>query len=81
MMEAEIMYHILSARNLRLESGLQGTVIPVELLVKVGSLIERDWSNTRDYWSRVQQTHPPKSLPRKWTKDQVEAPGWTSLLL
>uniref|UniRef100_A0AAV2L7E8 Uncharacterized protein n=1 Tax=Knipowitschia caucasica TaxID=637954 RepID=A0AAV2L7E8_KNICA len=36
-----------------------------DMLVKVGSLIEKDWSNTKDYWSSVQQSHPPKRVGKK----------------
>uniref|UniRef100_A0A672I2T7 Retrotransposon gag domain-containing protein n=1 Tax=Salarias fasciatus TaxID=181472 RepID=A0A672I2T7_SALFA len=56
--EGEIVHRILSACNPRLASGLRGTVSTVEQLVKVGSLIERDWSNTRDYWSPPSQEVP-----------------------
>lgn len=56
MPEEEIVRRILNACNPRLASGLRGIVRTVEQLVKVGSLIERDWSNSKGYWSRVQQT-------------------------
>uniref|UniRef100_A0AAV2MR68 Retrotransposon gag domain-containing protein n=2 Tax=Knipowitschia caucasica TaxID=637954 RepID=A0AAV2MR68_KNICA len=65
MTEADMVRRILNACNPRLASGLRGTVTTVEQLVKVGSLIEKDWSNTKDYWSRVQQSHPPKRVGKK----------------
>lgn len=65
MKEGEIVHRILSACNPRLASGMRGTVSTVEQLVKVGSLIEKDWSNNKDYWSRVQQSHPLKKAGKK----------------
>ncbi len=50
----------------------------VEQLVRVGSLIERDWSNSKDYWSRVQQNNPTDHTVKKATKksDQGQSHGW-----
>ncbi|KAK7895603.1 hypothetical protein WMY93_020928 [Mugilogobius chulae] len=75
MKEGEIVHRILSACNPRLASGLRGTVTTVEQLVKVGSLIEKDWSNTKDYWSRVQQSHPPKRGGKKSDHSSNKSPG------
>ena len=48
MSEEEIVRRILSASNPRLVSGLSGIVTTVDQMVKVGSLIEKDWSNSKD---------------------------------
>uniref|UniRef100_A0AAV2ITY3 Retrotransposon gag domain-containing protein n=1 Tax=Knipowitschia caucasica TaxID=637954 RepID=A0AAV2ITY3_KNICA len=78
MTEADMVRRILNACNPRLASRLLGTVTTVEQLVKVGSLIEKDWSNTKDYWSRVQQSHGPN---RSSGGDATTALGEPSLLV
>lgn len=42
----EIVNSILNECNPRLASGLQGIVSMVDQMVKVRSLIEKDWSNS-----------------------------------
>ena len=53
-------WRILRACNPRLASGLRGIVSTVDQLVKVGSLIEKDWSSSKDYWNRIQQSNSSK---------------------
>ncbi len=49
MSEEEMVRRILNAYNHRLASGLRGLVPTVKQLVKIDSLIEKDWSNTKEY--------------------------------
>ena len=75
MEEEEIVRRILGACNPRLASGLRGIVSTVEQVVRVGSLIEKDWSNSREYWSRVQQTGQADRSSKKAAKKPERAPG------
>ncbi len=74
MTEEEMVRWILSACNPRLASGLGGVVSTVEQLVKVGSLIKKDWSNSKDYWSRMQQGSHTDRTPWKTVKKSEH--GW-----
>ncbi len=65
MPEDEVVRRILNACNPRLASRIWGIVRTVEQLVKVVSLIERDWSNTKEYWSRVQQANSADRSTKK----------------
>lgn len=69
--EEEMVRRILNACNPRLASGLRGLVLTVEQLVKIGSLIEKDWSNTKGYWSRVQSTSADRSLRKMGKKGLI----------
>ncbi|XP_076143536.1 uncharacterized protein LOC143125720 [Alosa pseudoharengus] len=75
MPEDELVRRILSACNPKLASGLCGIVSTVEQLVKVGSLIEKDWGNSKDYWSHVQQNNPMERNPRKNWRDKKPDQG------
>ncbi|XP_077053567.1 uncharacterized protein LOC143704722 [Siphateles boraxobius] len=75
MEENEIVRRILSACNPRLASGLRGIVLTVDQVVKVGSLIEKDWSNSKDYWSRVQQSHPSDRSSKRPSKKPEHGQG------
>jgi len=66
---------ILGACNPRLASGLRGIIATVDQVVKVGSLIEKDWSNSKDYWSRLQQTSPPEHSPKKPSRKPEHSQG------
>ena len=63
---------ILNASNPKLASGLRGIVTTVEQLVKVGSLIEKDWGNSKEYWCRVQQHNPADRSSKKFPKKAVQ---------
>lgn len=69
--EEEMVRRILNACNPRLASGLRGLVLTVEQLVKIGSLIEKDWSNAKGYWSRVQSTSADRSLRKMGKKGLI----------
>lgn len=77
MLEDEIVRRILNACNPRLASGLRDIVSTVEQLVKVGSLIEKDWGNSKDHWNRVQRSNPnyhsTKNQNKKAERGQAQA--------
>ena len=68
MPEEEIVRRILNACNPSLASGLRGIVTTVDQVVKLGSLIEKDWSNSTEYWSQIQQANPPDRSSKKPTR-------------
>src|SRR4029434_2482203 len=72
MPEDDIVRRILNASNPKLASGLRGIVTTVEQLVKVGSLIEKDWGNSKEYWCRVQQHKPADRSSKKCPKKDVQ---------
>ena len=72
MPEDDIVHRILKASNPKLASGLRGIVTTVEQLVKVGSLIEKDWGNSKEYWCRVQQHKPADRSSKKFPKKDVQ---------
>ena len=51
--EEELVRRVMNNCNPALVSGLRGTVHTVEQLVKLGSMVERDWAAKKDYWARV----------------------------
>lgn len=53
MTEEELVRRIMNNCNPALVSSLRGTVHNVQQLVKVGSMVERDWAGKKDYWARV----------------------------
>lgn len=72
----EMVRWILSACNPRLASGLQGVLSAVEQLMDMGSLIEKDWSNSKEYWSQMQQSsHTDHTIQRAAKKSQHGWPG------
>ena len=75
MSEEEMVRRILRACNPRLASGLRGIVTTVDQVVKVGSLIEKDWSNSKDYWSRTQQGAPSERSAKKSNKKPEHGQG------
>ncbi|KAL2096828.1 hypothetical protein ACEWY4_006035 [Coilia grayii] len=72
MPEEEIVRRIHNVCNPRLASSLWGIVSTVEQLVKVGSLIEKDGGNSKDYWTRVQQSNPTDCSTKKQSKKAAE---------
>ena len=75
MAEEEVVRRILRACNQRLASGLRGIVSTVDQLVKVGSLIEKDWSNSKDYWNRVQQASSSDRTSKKASRKPEHPQG------
>ena len=75
MAEEEVVRRILRSCNPRLASGLRGIVSTVNQLVKVGSLIEKDWSNSKDYWNRVQQTNSSDRSSKKSSRKPEHGQG------
>lgn len=65
MSEAELVRRILNACNPRLASGMRGVVTTVEQLVKTGSMIERDWASSKDYWSKTQSNNQGERQNKK----------------
>ena len=53
MTEVELVRRIMNNCKPALVSSLRGTVHTVVQLVKVGSMVERDWAAKKDYWARV----------------------------
>ena len=65
MPEEKTVRHILSECNPKLASGLRGIVSTVDQVVKMGSLIEKDWSNSKELSSRIYQGNPTDSFSKK----------------
>lgn len=53
MPEHETVSRILNNINPRVAGCLRGIVRTVEYLVKIGSMVEKDCLNTKDYWQKV----------------------------
>ncbi|KAI4882103.1 hypothetical protein NFI96_000099 [Prochilodus magdalenae] len=51
--------------NPALVSSLRGTVHSVEQLVKVGSMVERDWAAKKDYWAKVNSQASQEKAKKK----------------
>ncbi|XP_054612468.1 uncharacterized protein LOC129169766 [Dunckerocampus dactyliophorus] len=80
MEEEEIVRWMLSACNPRLTSGLRGIVSLVEQVVKVGSLIARVGVTPKTIGAVSSSLTRQKGRGGRWSRGQVEAPGWTSPL-
>ncbi|KAL6479926.1 hypothetical protein MHYP_G00109590 [Metynnis hypsauchen] len=65
MTEVELVRRIMNNCNPALVSSLRGTVHTVEQLVKVGSMVERDWSAKKDYWARVNSQASSDKIKKK----------------
>ncbi|XP_028286092.1 uncharacterized protein LOC114451563 [Parambassis ranga] len=67
MTEAEMVRRIMNNCNPSLVSSLRGTCHTVEQLVKVGSMVERDWASRKDYWAKVNSQKVPDKHKKKQT--------------
>lgn len=47
----------------------------VDQMVKVGLLIEKDWSNSKDYWNCVQQSHSSDRSSKRPSKKPEHGQG------
>ena len=65
MTETEMVRRIMNNCNPSLVSGLRGTCHTVEQLVKVGSMVERDWAAKKEYWAKVNSQRSPERPKKK----------------
>ena len=65
MTETEMVRRIMNNCNPSLVSGLRGTCHTVEQLVKVGSMVERDWAAKKEYWAKVNSQRSPEQPKKK----------------
>ena len=47
----------------------------VDQLVKMGSFIEKDWSNSKDYWNRIQQSNSSDHASKRSSKKPEQGQG------
>ena len=80
MTETEMVRRIMNNCNPSLVSGLRGTCHTVEQLVKVGSMVERDWAAKKEYWAKVNSQRSLNGPRKNRSRDSEMAKTAFSLI-